>query len=42
MLSDYGKTNTEETLAELFANANCGKPNPLGEAFDEYFKELLK
>jgi hypothetical protein len=29
-------------MAELFANANCGSPNALGEAFDEYFKELLK
>ena len=42
MLSDYGKTNIDETMAELFANANCGKPNALGLAFDKYFKELLK
>lgn len=41
-LSDYGKSKTEETMAELFANANSGKPNILGETFDDYFKELLK
>lgn len=42
LLSEYGKSNIDETMAELFANANCGKPNALGTAFDEYFKELLK
>ena len=42
LMSDYGKSTIEEGMAELFANANCGKPNVLGEAFDEYFKELLK
>ena len=41
-LSDYGKSNVNECMAELFANANCGNPNALGKAFDEYFKELLK
>ena len=42
LVSDYGKTNIDELMAELFANANCGKPNELGKAFEEYFKELLK
>lgn len=42
MMSDYGKTNIDEAMAELFANANCGNPNALGIAFDEYFEELLK
>lgn len=42
LLSDYGKSSVDEAMAELFANANCGKPNALGRAYDEYFKELLK
>lgn len=40
-MSEYGKSKIEEAMAELFANANCGKPNELGKAFDDYFKELL-
>lgn len=42
LMSDYGKKDVDEAMAELFANANCGKPNALGDAFNKYFEELLK
>ena len=37
-LSNYGKINAYEFFAEAFANANCGKPNELGKAMQEYLK----
>lgn len=37
-ISRYGKTSTYEFFAEVFANANCGKPNTLGKAMTEYLK----
>ena len=38
-ISKYGKTNNYEFFAECFANANCGKPNVLGKAMEQYLKE---
>lgn len=38
-ISRYGKENSYEFFAECFANANCGKPNTLGKAMDQYLKE---
>lgn len=39
LISGYGKTNSNEAFAEIFANAFCGKPNALGEAMLEWLKE---
>ena len=38
-LSDYGKTNAKEQFAEIFANSQCGKPNLLGDAMNEWLKQ---
>ena len=38
-ISKYGKTNNYEFFAECFANANCGEPNVLGKAMEQYLKE---
>ena len=41
-LSDYGKTNYLEAFAEIFANSQCGKPNVLGEAMNEWLEKRMK
>ena len=38
-LSQYGKENSFEFFAECFANAECGKPNDLGKAMQQYLKK---
>ena len=38
-LSRYGAYNSYEFFAECFANANSGKPNPLGRAMNDYLAE---
>ncbi len=38
-LSQYGKENSFEFFAECFANAECGKPNELGKAMQQYLKK---
>ena len=35
-LSGYGHTNVYEAFAEIFANSQCGKPNELGLAMQEW------
>ena len=35
-LSRYGHTNDYEFFAEVFANSQCGKPNELGKAMQEW------
>lgn len=40
-MSRYGQTNNCEFFAEAFANAHCGKPNPIGEAMMIFLKEKL-
>ena len=40
-LSVYGKSSPAEFFAECFANAECGKPNELGKAIQEYLKGVL-
>ena len=44
LISGYGQTNAKEFFAETFANSQCGAPNELGEAMNEWLKEkgLLK
>lgn len=44
LISGYGMTNAKEFFAETFANSQCGAPNELGEAMNEWLKEkgLLK
>jgi hypothetical protein len=37
-ISDYGKTKPEEFFAEVFANSQCGKPNELGDAMNEWLR----
>lgn len=37
-ISQYGKTNPFETWAEVFANSQCGAPNVLGDAMNEYLR----
>ena len=37
-ISGYGKTNNAEFFAEVFANSQCGKPNELGKAMNEWLK----
>lgn len=37
-LSKYGRTNYFEAFAESFANSQCGKPNELGNAMNEWLK----
>ena len=37
-LSDYGKTNSFETWAEMFANSQNGAPNILGDAMNIWLK----
>lgn len=38
-ISRYGKTNNAEFFAEVFANSQCGDPNELGKAMNEWLKE---
>jgi SPP1 gp7 family putative phage head morphogenesis protein len=38
-LSEYGRTNYYEGFAEAFANSQCGKPNELGKAMNEWLKK---
>ena len=38
-LSRYGRTNHYEAFAEMFANSQCGKPNELGIAMQEWLKK---
>ena len=33
-LSEYGRTNSAEFFAEVFANSQCGQPNELGKAME--------
>ena len=44
LISGYGMKNSKEFFAETFANSQCGAPNELGEAMNEWLKEkgLLK
>ena len=37
-ISRYGKTNNAEFFAEVFANSQCGDPNELGKAMNEWLK----
>ena len=38
LISGYGRTNSNEAFAEIFANAFCGAPNELGKAMLEWLK----
>ena len=38
-LSKYGKTDSFEFFAECFTNLQCGKPNELGLALEEFLKK---
>ena len=38
-LSKYGHTNHYEFFAEVFANSQCGAPNELGDAMNEWLKK---
>ena len=38
-ISEYGKTNYHEFFAEVFANSQCGEPNELGKAMNEWLKK---
>lgn len=38
-LSKYGHTNHFEFFAEVFANSQCGSPNELGQAMNEWLKK---
>ena len=38
VMSRYGKSNTAEFFAECFMNSQCGKPNELGLAMEEWLK----
>ena len=38
-MSSYGKENSFEFFAECFASLECGKPNELGLALNQYLKE---
>lgn len=38
-LSKYGHTNYYEFFAEVFANSQCGAPNELGDAMNEWLKK---
>lgn len=38
-LSEYGHTNHFEAFAEIFANSQCGEPNELGLAMQEWLKK---
>jgi SPP1 gp7 family putative phage head morphogenesis protein len=37
-LSRYGRTKPSEAFAEMFANANCGRPNALGSALLKFME----
>jgi hypothetical protein len=37
-ISRYGKSDSEEFFAEAFANSQCGKPNELGNAMNEWLR----
>lgn len=41
-LSDYGKTNSAELFAEVFADCNSGASSLLGETLEKYLEEKLK
>ena len=38
-LSEYGRSNYYEAFAEMFANSQCGSPNELGNAMNEWLKK---
>jgi hypothetical protein len=38
-MSDYAQTNSKEFFAEVFANSQCGKPNVLGQAMNEWLRK---
>ena len=38
-MSGYSQENEKEFFAEVFANSQCGKPNVLGEAMNEWLKQ---
>lgn len=38
LISEYGMKNPKEWFAEVFANSQCGKPNELGEAMNEWLR----
>lgn len=40
-LSKYGYEKSQEFFAECFANMECGKPNQLGNAMQEYLKGVM-
>lgn len=40
-LSKYGYEKSQEFFAECFANMECGKPNELGKAMQEYLKGVM-
>lgn len=37
-ISTYGKKNDSEFFAEVFANSQCGEPNELGNAMNEWLR----
>lgn len=39
-ISRYGRTNSQEFFAEVFANANSGNPNRLGRAMQEWLRQF--
>ena len=38
-ISEYGQSNEFEFFAEVFMNSQCGKPNELGMAMQEWLKQ---
>lgn len=40
-ISEYGESSPEEFFAECFANLECGNPNILGKAIENYLKEVF-
>lgn len=40
-ISEYGETDPHEFFAECFANLECGNPNILGKAIENYLKEVF-
>ena len=41
-MSDYGKSDSHEWLAETFANSQCGKPNEIGKAMLKHLERSKK
>ena len=37
-ISLYGKSDSAEFFAEVFANSQCGNPNELGDAMNEWLR----